>query len=301
MATVTAHYGITGSVPFLDVEIGVDNRRFLDPHAIRLHRAPEPFATRANVCTDSFFAEITRSVISTNPFDHRRGQALLRRFSEPWETRLGLATNSFSGHGGAEDVGDWIWTAMSTDLAALVQVGILRQIEDLPLFVEGIDRDLTSDITTRIVYGPLAEFTAAMVEQFPQFRSTGNTVKTFTRQVWDPQNLEWTDVMLELPVAEGKPLLLVPRDWTRSRLLMSSTRYYETSVLGWAQVEQAVVTSTGKVLTTPKDILKSQPGLGRGRSTNLRVTNRAFTVEQDLVSQFRAFVRDQWMTANRAA
>ncbi|MEU6827357.1 hypothetical protein ABZ894_01775 [Nocardia beijingensis] len=99
---------------------------------------------------------------------------------------MGLATNSFSGHGDADDVGEWIWMALSTDLAASVQVGILRQIEDLPLFVDGIDRDLTSDITARIVYGPLAEFTAAMVEQCPQFRSAGNTVKTFTRQVWDP-------------------------------------------------------------------------------------------------------------------
>ncbi|MFF0531825.1 hypothetical protein ACFYT3_26000 [Nocardia amikacinitolerans] len=49
---------------------------------------------------------------------------------------------------------------------------------------------------------PLAEF-AAMVEQCPQFRSAGNTVKTFTRQVWDPQNLEWTDVRLELPAAKA--------------------------------------------------------------------------------------------------
>ncbi|WP_149359319.1 hypothetical protein [Lolliginicoccus suaedae] len=81
-----------------------------------------------------------------------------------------------------------------------------------------------------------------MVEQFPQFRSAGNTVKTFTRQVRDPQNLDWTDVTLALPVA--------------------------------------------------KDILKTQPGLGRGRSNNLRVTNRAFTVEQDLVSQCRSFVCD---------
>ncbi|MCP2289632.1 hypothetical protein APR08_002552 [Nocardia amikacinitolerans] len=32
-----------------------------------------------------------------------------------------------------------------------------------------------------------------MVEQCPQFRSAGNTVKTFTRQVWDPQT--WSGPM----------------------------------------------------------------------------------------------------------
>ncbi|BCN66521.1 hypothetical protein RE9431_49760 (plasmid) [Prescottella equi] len=294
MAPITDYYGIPGPVPFLDVDIDVDNRMFVDPHAIRLHQAPEPFATLANDCTETFFREITRCALSSRPSDHRRGLELLQRFVEPWETRLGLATNSFSGHGGAEDVGAWIWNALNTDMEALLRVGVLRQIEDLPLFVEGIDRDITSDITTRIIFEPLAEFTSEMVDRYPQFRAAGHRIETFHRQVWDPQDREWTRKPLQLPVAGGKPLVLVPHNWARSTLLMSAGRYYETSVLTYAQLEQAVVSSAGKLLTTPKDILKAQPGLARGRTTNLTVTHRAHAKDEDLLAQFRSFVRARW-------
>lgn len=44
MPTITTHYGITGPVPFVDVEVTADNRLYVDPHAIRLRRTPQPFA-----------------------------------------------------------------------------------------------------------------------------------------------------------------------------------------------------------------------------------------------------------------
>ncbi|NKT56397.1 hypothetical protein GS896_27950 [Rhodococcus hoagii] len=75
-----------------------------------------------------------------------------------------LAKSGFSGHGGAEDVGSWIWQALNNDIYALIAVGKLKQIEDLPLFIEGIDKDITSDITTRIIFEALADFTAHMID-----------------------------------------------------------------------------------------------------------------------------------------
>ncbi|NKT56398.1 hypothetical protein GS896_27955 [Rhodococcus hoagii] len=46
------------------------------------------------------------------------------------------------------------------------------------------------------------------------------------------------DKSFELPVVDGKPLLLVPSSWARPSLLMSATRYYETKVLDYAQLER---------------------------------------------------------------
>ena len=90
---------------------------------------------------------------------------LLQHFEEPRETRLGYAAAGFSGHGGAAEVGTWIWEALTTELEALLRVGILTQIEDLPLFVEGLAEDITSDLTTRIIFEPLSKFTASMVAE----------------------------------------------------------------------------------------------------------------------------------------
>jgi hypothetical protein len=45
--------------------------------------------------------------------------------------------------------------------------------------------------------------------------------------------------------------VVVPRGWARSRLLMSAGRYYETSLLSYAQLVQAVVIKE-RLIKTPK-------------------------------------------------
>ncbi|WP_423058338.1 hypothetical protein [Brevibacterium linens] len=290
MPTITTYYGITDPVPFIDVDVSADNRLFVDPHAIRLRGGPQPFADQAVECLDSFTDEVTASVFSPAPATRSRGKQLLQRFIEPWETRLGMSSSGFRGHGGADDVGDWIWEALTGNIEALVHVGILKHVEDLPLFVEGIDRDITSDITTRLIFDPLARFTEEMLANYPQFTASGHGTVDCHRQVWSPVIRDWTDVKMTLPIANGEPLMLVPQGWARRNLLMNSRRYYETSVLSYAQMEQAVRMSDGKLLTMAKDLLKKQPELARGRSTNTRVTLRALDNDADLLATFKAFV-----------
>ncbi|PPH86359.1 hypothetical protein [Rathayibacter sp. AY1D3] len=290
MTTVSEYYGIPGPVPFVDVQISVDNRLFVDPHAIRLYRSPQPFAQRAIDAMDSFFSEVTACVISGTPGDHRRGNGLLQHFVEPRETRLGMAKYGFRGHGGAHEVGNWIWHTLIDDVEALVRIGALRHIEDLPLFVHKIDRDITSDVTTRIIYLALVDFTAEMIKKYPQFTAGAHEVRKFEKQVWNSTTREWDIATVSLPVIDGEPLLLVPSEWARQTLLLSAGRFYETSVLSYAQLEQAVLASDGKLLKTPKDRLKTQNGLGRGRVTNRQITQRAIENEFDLVASFKAFV-----------
>ncbi|MGW6004374.1 hypothetical protein ACWFNS_09170 [Oerskovia enterophila] len=290
MPKITEHYKITGPVPFVDVEVLSDNRLFVDPHAIRLSRSPSPFVSQAIECADTFCSEVTESVIARTPASYRQGEALLQRFMEPAETRLGMAATGFQGHGGSEGIGSLIWQTLMSDVEFLVRMGVLRQIEDLPVFVEGVDRDITSDITTRIIYHPLARFTEAMIHTYPQFTAGTNVAQTYSKQVWDPVAREWTTADVLLPVIDGKPVLLVPKGWARSTLLMSASRYYETSVLSFAQLEQSVIDTDGKLIKTPKWALRRQAGLKRGRTTSIRVTRRAFESEQDLLKHFKSFV-----------
>lgn len=178
-------------------------------------------------------------------------------------------------------------------MEALLRIGVLHQIEDMPLFVEGIDRDITSDVSTRIVFEALAQFTTQVIADFPQFHSTGHSIGAFERHVWNVPSLEWTVKKMELPSVAGKPLLLVPRDWARPTLLMSAGRFYETSVLSYAQIEQAVLRK-GKLLKTSKDVLMRRSDLARGRTTNLTVTRRAHDHNDDLLSDFKVFVDSRY-------
>lgn len=300
MASVTDHYGINRPVPFININVDADNRLYLDPRAVRLTKYPQPFADDAVRCADTFLDTVTDCIFDGSPAARLRGEQYLQRFIEPWETRLGMAEEGFRGHGGAHQVGTWIWDTLTTDAAPLVRIGMLHQLEDLPLFVDGVDRDITSDVTTRIMYGPMARFTEQVIVEYPEFFSGDHQVKTFRKQVWNPDSCEWDDEVFTLPVVNGKELLLVPIGWARPTLLMSSGRYYDTTLLSFAQMERAVRNSEGKLLKSRKLDLRKQPGLEPGRQTILAVTLRAIGNKEDLLAIFKAFVDGRFTATNEA-
>lgn len=239
----------------------------------------------------TFFDEVLTCVVSPRKADAERGLDLLQHFNEPKETRLGLSKEGIDGRGGDDDVGAWIWAVLSTDIEALICLGVLKWIEDVPVFVRGIDKDITSDLTTRIIFEPLAKFTQAMMVKYPQFAQGSHEVRSFQRPIWSPTGKAWRYKPLELPIAAGRPLLLVPKYWARPRLLMSTGRYYETSLLTYVQEQRAVRDRrTGKLITEPKRVLKKRNEFERGERTIIRVTKQAKRKREDLLAQFRAFV-----------
>lgn len=44
------------------------------------------------------------------------------------------------------------------------------------MFVEGVDRDITSDLTTRLMFEPLGRFTESMLRAYPQFKAGNDGV-----------------------------------------------------------------------------------------------------------------------------
>ncbi|MEI5585411.1 MULTISPECIES: hypothetical protein [unclassified Agromyces] len=294
MASIKNHFGITGAVPFIDVDVDADNRLYIDPRAVRLRRSPQRYADQAVRCADTFLTTVTDCVFDGSPGALGRGRELLERFVEPWETRLGMSDEGFHGRGGASVVGGWIWEAFVGDLEALVRLGILHQLEDLPVFVGGIDKDITSDIATRIYFEPLGRFTEQMIADYPEFAADGKEVRTYRKPVWNPDSCEWDEAEFTLPVVKGEPLLLVPVGWARPTLLMSAGRYYDTVVLSYAQMEQAILMSDGKVWNARKADLRKQRDLQPGRTTSLRVTLRAIASREDLLRVFKAFVDERY-------
>lgn len=293
MATITSRFGINRAVPFLDVELDTDNELFLDSHRIRLENMPSPFAQQSLACVDSLLSTVCHAALGSDPAEKARARKLLDCFSEPKETRLGLARVGFDGHGGSEDVGGRIWETLTTDAEALLRIGVFKHLAELPLVVNGIDRDITSDITTRTIFGPLSDFTAAMIGAFPEFTAKGELTAMVDRQVWDPASRSWAMRSVLLPVVDGAPLLLVPTSWAGKHLLMTSDRFYDKAVLDYAQVEQSFLAG-GRVQYPAKKSLRRQPGFRRGRHTNRVVTLRAYEEGSDLFAIFRSFVDERY-------
>jgi len=300
MPSVTEHYKISGPVPFVDVDVAADNRRYIDPRRIRLSRSPEPFASRALDAIDTFFDEITDCVVSTSSADRARGETLLQRFHEPQETRLGMSQFGFAGHGGSAGIGSQIWTALDGDLRALIEVGVFKQLDYMPVCVDDVDADITSDVVTRIIYRPLVEFTNQVVHDFSEFTTADHTTEAVTRQVWEPSGLTWKDEVVTLPVAGGNPLLLVPRDWVGGSLLVNARRFHGTSLLSSVQRQRAVVID-GRPVKTPKDQLREDPSLRCERTTIVREVLAAYRERgEDVFAEFDRFV-DAQLERHRAA
>ena len=274
MTTITQYYGIVAPVPFLDVDVDNDTGVFLDPHRIRLHaHMTDPFASQAQGCIDGFMDQVLQCVARG---DTARGTALLESFLEPRETRLGLSRRGFNGHGSAEVLGRRIWHELTTDLKALIELGLLRHLEQLPLFIEGIDNDITSDVTTRIAFRALADYTSHMVATYPEFTSNGHTTATADHHLWDVTSQSWQTTPLTLPVTGDRPLLLVPQPWAEKTLMMYQAKYYDKPVLDYAQSLQATRNSDGTLKQPTKELLRKQKTPPRGRSTNIAWTLRAY-------------------------
>lgn len=293
MTTVTQYYGITTGVPFLDVDVYDDNKRFVDPFAIRMGLGPPAFATLANASTETFFDEVTSCVVSRNAARRRRGLRLLQQFKEPRETRLGLSRAGFDGHGGADVVGRDIWNVLTGDAEALVSVGVLKQIEDIPLFVPGVGSDITSDLTTRVIFRPLVDFTCDMVLRFPELAGQSG-MRRVTRQVWHPLSCTWVDQFVELPTVDNKPLLLVPKEWARDNLTLNATRFYDTALLSHVQMERATLTHEGKLLKTPKDRLREDATLARNYDTIVRIVEDAYGKGTNIVVDFKHWAQERY-------
>lgn len=293
MTTVTKYYNITGNVPFQDVGVYNDNLLFVDPFKIRMGYGPPSVTNAANACMSSFFDQVTRSVVSTNPALRRRGLDLLQHFEEPRETRLGMAEHGFDGHGGADGVGEDIWDALDGDAAFLVGVGVLHQIEDIPLFVPGVGNDITSDLVTRVIFNPLVDFTNDCIGTFPQLAG-GTGLKQVTRQAWDPVSASWVKKKVTLPSIDDDVLLLVPKEWIARNLLLNATRLFDTTLLSHVQTERAVVTAKGNVLKPTKDRLREDPHLRRSYDTIIRIVEDAYGKGTNIVQEFKRWAEERY-------
>jgi hypothetical protein len=255
MARVTVEYRIKGPVPFVDVLLDTDNELFIDPSVLRNHGG-DALKKRAHGLVMSFFAEVLRCRTSVGAVDIAKGESLLKRLHEPNETRFGLSENQVQGHGFGDQLATRLWNTLATNPACAAAV--LTQLEDVPLFIDKVGDDLISDLTTRVTFEVLADFTSQMMGTYP---ALNRSVTTATSPVWNSATRRWDDdVPIDLPYVEGHQLLLVPKNWIFWRLMMTSEQFYNRHSTRTIQEEQTAYDSQGKALKpSKKGIIKQNP------------------------------------------
>ena len=224
---VSDYFRLNRSQPtldFVDVDIHGDLRVFVDPRALRL--LPSTWATRCVSLIQDFFHHVLRQIQSGRNHD---AEQLLRSLREPNETHLGLSRHRARGHALGQDSAYNVWHSLQYSQA--VRSGLLEDLEDTILMVEGIAADIVSDITTNIIREPLIEYTQSICQKY----LIPLTPDIDSGPLWDAQSHSWDSRYVPLPVAEEKKLLLVPKAIIRRRMDYDVGEYYRDYLLSALQ------------------------------------------------------------------
>ncbi|MUK01606.1 hypothetical protein GM708_06505 [Vibrio cholerae] len=246
---ITDIFSLPADIPFLDVDADNDNAVFLDGSAIR--NATDSYGVRAQAQLVTFFEEVIRLRQSPVLADRTRGLSILTRMSEPGETRLGYSAKGTNGKGFGDGLGKLLWDELGGQLC---QYRALTRIEHLPLFLPGIDRDLMSDMMTRVIMDILVEFTHDMMQRYPALQATTTRDELM---VWDAQAMDWTDRKYVLPFVGGKQLILVPQGWVTGRPLMHYAPFYNRFTTQALQAEQTTYDQDGRAVRPYKSKIKA--------------------------------------------
>jgi len=230
LTTVSEHYGLGRAQPtldFVDVPVDGDLRVFVDPRALRL--LASEWGSECISSVQNFFRAVLKAIQEGR---HADAQALLRALREPNETRLGLSRGRPRGRALGPESANSVWDALRQSEA--VRSGLLEDLEDTILMVEGISSDIVSDITTNLIRGPLIQYTQDACAYY------GIPMETDVDSgpLWVPREQRWESAYVSLPVAAGRKLLLVPKAVVRRRMDYDPEEYYNNYILEHLQEQE---------------------------------------------------------------
>ncbi len=216
MTRVTDYFslGLTqGGVDFVDVDVHTDVPVYIDPTAIRHQTGP--WAETCVVALQSFFQALIDAIKAG---DKPAQTELIYPLVEPNETHLGQSVGDSRGRSlGTRAKADELIASLSKSKA--VVSGFLVDLEDAALMVEGIDKDIISDITTCVIRRQLIAYTKkqCQMHSIPM-------EKQMSGPIWDGS--KWVNEEVNLPRANEDKLLLVPKSIVRVKLTVDKGRYY---------------------------------------------------------------------------
>ncbi len=118
-----------------------------------------------------------------------------------------------------------IWESFRKSKA--VKTGLLSDLEDTVLLIDGVSVDILSDIVTNIIRGPLINFTQTTCDIF----DIPTQPEVDSGPVWNPNRLIWENEFVRLPCPDDVKLLLVPKSIVRIRSDYDVEKYYRHYVM----------------------------------------------------------------------
>lgn len=205
-----------GALDFVNIDVVGDVPVYIDPHALRTQNGD--WAQSCTISVSSFF-EALLDAIQKN--DSSSIYELIRPLSEPNETHLGVSAGKSKGTSLGSDKKAQELIAQLRGSKAIA-TGMVIDLEDTAMFIEGIGTDILSDITTCLIREQLIGYT----QQQSAFHEIP-TEQQFVGPTWDVSTKTWTDELaVDVPRGPDGPLLLVPRSIVRFQPTLDNEKYF---------------------------------------------------------------------------
>lgn len=203
---------------FVDVSNEFDTPVYVDPYAIETRN--DLWSARASDYIRTFFLEVLEALRGG---DDLRAKSLMSHMQEPRETFLGVSKGTPKGRGVGGIQADQMIYSIKESKA--YSTGLLSDLSEMSLFVEGIDRDKISDLTTNIIRGLLVDYTQEQCELY------GIETQNYNGPAfWDNERHNWISNYVKLPFIDQSPILLVPKYIVRRRLCLDSQEFYNKQI-----------------------------------------------------------------------
>lgn len=192
---------------FYDYEIGKDTYKFLDPYYIA--KKEDAFLAECNEYVETFFNRFLYFL----KYNERVAYELFSHLGEVNEICLGMSKGKPAGRGIGQVNAQSIFAAIKRSDA--FQNGVAEGIEDVRVFVEGVDKDKISDMVANIIKYPLMKYTEAQCDLFDiPMRNVESGY------YWNKTTAQWERGHHKMLVLDGRKYLLFPKN------LISDSKYY---------------------------------------------------------------------------
>lgn len=209
---------------FIDIDYKKDTSLFIDP--FHLSTRSDVWSVDASATIQSFF-QFLISLVRTGNITQAR--SLLKHLNEPNETCLGLSKGKPRGNGVGSINAKMIFDSLLNSKA--MKTGLVEDLEDSAIFIDNIDKDKVSDMTTNIIRKHLIEYTQNQCHLL-NIPLRQNVPSGF---FWDSSKKKWDNQYEEMLVVNGKKILLVPKIAVTFYKEYTTQKYHQHYVLNFLQ------------------------------------------------------------------
>ena len=240
---------------FIDIDINQDIPLFLDPFFISIRS--DNWSIETNRTIKDFFQKVIDLIREDNL---EEGKNLFKHLHEPNTTCLGMSRGTPMGRGvgsgDTEDIFDNILQSRA------IQTGLIQDLEDNLLFVDGFGKDKLSDMTTNIITSHLIDYTQNQCK-LHNIPLSPDVPSGF---YWNRRRSQWEQIHTEMLVINGRKILLVPKGIVSFCKDYTPDTYYNHFVLNFMQNEHLQLNSAlvqqrknGTRFVTKKDLKARNP------------------------------------------